>query len=96
VTAPKCNSRPPKEEERQQEKFRVSLCYIVKLYLRKEKKNPHLLVLFKSSIFEVLFICFTFISYVMVFCLSKCLCEGVRSPGTGVTDSCGFHVGAGH
>ena len=38
MTAPKCNSRPPKEEERQQEKFRVSLCYIVKLYLRKEKK----------------------------------------------------------
>jgi hypothetical protein len=28
-----------------------------------------------------------------VFCLHVCLCEGVRSPGTGVTDSCKLPCG---
>jgi hypothetical protein len=31
-------------------------------------------------------ILFIFISCALVFCLHVCLCEGVRSPGTGVTD----------
>ena len=29
-----------------------------------------------------------FIFLLYMFCLSVCLCEGVRVPGTGVTDSC--------
>jgi hypothetical protein len=29
----------------------------------------------------------------LVFCLYACLCEGVVSPGTGVTDSCGLPCG---
>ena len=31
---------------------------------------------------------FIFISCTLVFCLLVCLCEGARSPGMGITDSC--------
>lgn len=36
----------------------------------------------------VSFSCFCFVLYALVFYLHVCLCEGVGSPGTGVTDSC--------
>ena len=43
-----------------------------------------------SAILKVLF---TFISCALVFCRHVCLCEGVGSPGTGVTDSCELPCG---
>ena len=36
----------------------------------------------------VYFKIYQFILYALVFCLHVCLCEGVRSSGTRVTDSC--------
>jgi hypothetical protein len=31
--------------------------------------------------------------YALVFCLDLCLCEGVRSPGTGIIDNCELPCG---
>jgi hypothetical protein len=39
------------------------------------------------------FCCLSFFLHVLVFCMHVCLCEGIRSFGTGITDWCELSCG---
>ena len=51
-----------------------------------------MLILWFGGLFVCLFV-LIFISCALVLCLNVYLCESVRSPGTGVTDSCELPCG---